>query len=155
MKLRLFVGMGVMALSLMLVGCSMGPMMIQERQSPYDFDKTLETIEQNAEEQGWILAHRFDFQKSLTAHDQPDPGRLVVLKLCQPEIATRMFGQDHTKYVSVMAPCSMAVYEKADGRTYVSAMRMGLMGRLMGGEIAPVMADIAADDEAMLSFLEQ
>ena len=154
MRSRSMFLMGLSGAVLLLAGCSLGPVMIAEHESPYDFDKTLTLVQENAKETGWTIPKVHDFQKSLVKHGQPDPGKLVVVKLCNPEIATRMFGSDERKYVSVMAPCSISIYEKADGKTYVSAMRMGLMGKLMGGEIGKVMADIEADDQRILNFIE-
>ena len=140
------------ALTLSLVGCSMGSLLIHEQRSPYDFDTTLTTVVANANARGWQVPKTFDFQASLLAHGQPDPGRMTVVKLCSPTHASRMFASDGTKYVSVMAPCSIAVYEKSDGKTYVSTMNMGLMAHLMGNEVGPVLADIARDDAAIVAF---
>jgi uncharacterized protein (DUF302 family) len=138
--------------ALALAGCSMGPLLIHEQRSPYDFDTTLATITANAKTQGWQVPKTFDFQASLLAHGQPDPGRMTVVKLCSPTHASRMFASDASKYVSVMAPCSISVYEKSDGNTYVSTMNMGLMARLMGDEVGTVLADIARDDAAIVAF---
>lgn len=135
-----------------LAGCSLGSVMIQERESPLGFEATIERITANAHAHGWEVPRSFDFQQALTARGRPDPGRITVLKLCSPDFATRMFGSDDSKYVSVMAPCSIAVYEKSDGRTYVSTMNMQLMSKLMGAEVGPVLGDIAAEDEAILAF---
>jgi uncharacterized protein (DUF302 family) len=138
---------------LWLAGCSLGPAMIDERQSPLSFEATIERITTNARALGWEVPRSFDFQKALTSRGRPDPGRMTVLKLCSPDFATRMFASDDSKYVSVMAPCSIAVYEKSDGRTYVSTMNMKLMSKLMGADVGPVLGDIAAEDEAILAFI--
>lgn len=142
-------------LLLSLGGCdNLGSLMIEEQRSPYDFDTTITTIIANAEARGWEVPKVFDFQKSLLVRGQPDPGRMSVIKLCSPEFASRMFADDDTKFVSVMAPCSVSVYEKADGGTYVAAMNMGLMAKLMGDDVGPVLADIAADDARILAFTQ-
>jgi uncharacterized protein (DUF302 family) len=132
----------------------MGPMFIHEMESPYDFDGTVATVVENAQTRGWIVPETFDFQKSLVAHGQPDPGRLKVIKLCSPALASRMFARDESKYVSVMAPCSIAVYEKSDGRTYVSAIDMDLMSTLIGGDVGSVLDEIAREDAEIVRFAE-
>ena len=154
MSTRLFRGLLTAGLAILLTACSMGSMMIHEQRSPYDFETTLATVEKNAKAQGWLVAKSFDFQKSLLTHGRPDPGRLTVIKLCSPELATRLFANDETKYVSVMAPCSISVFEKSDGHTYLATMNMGLMARLMGDGVGPVLAEIAADDAAILRFAQ-
>jgi uncharacterized protein (DUF302 family) len=152
MSMRFSLRLLTASLVLWLAGCSMGSLLIHEQRSPYDFDMTLATVVDNAKARGWQVPKTFDFQASLLAHGQPDPGRMTVVKLCSPGHATRMFATDATKYVSVMAPCSIAVYEKSDGHTYVSTMNMGLMAKLMGEDVGPILADIAADDAAIVAF---
>lgn len=149
MESRLF--LSVIA-PVLLAGCSMGSLFIHEARSPYDFDTTVANVVVNAEARGWIVPQTFDFQKSLVEHQQPDPGRMKVIKMCSPQVATRMFGSDDSKYASVMAPCSISVYEKSDGHTYVAAMNMELMSKVMGKKVGPVLADIAEDDAAIIGF---
>lgn len=155
MFIRLGLHSMAVILLLLLSGCdNLGSLMIEEQRSPYGFDATIATIIANAKARGWEVPKVFDFQKSLLAHGQPDPGRMSVIKLCSPEFATRMFTDDGAKFVSVMAPCSVSVYEKADGGTYVATMNMGLMAKLMGDDVGPVLADIAADDAQILAFTQ-
>jgi uncharacterized protein (DUF302 family) len=146
--------MSFMGLIFGLSGCSMGPMFIQEMTSPYGFDETVTTVVENARGRGWLVPETYDFQKSLIAHGHADPGRLTVIKLCSPALASRMFAADDSKYVSVMAPCSISVYEKSDGRTYLSAMDMGLMSTLIGGEVGSVLNEIAREDAEIVRFAE-
>jgi uncharacterized protein (DUF302 family) len=51
-----------------------------------------------------------------------------------------------------MMPCSIAVYEKSDGKVYVSSMNMGLMS---SGVVGDTLAKVAADDAKTLSFLKK
>ncbi|MFB1485932.1 MULTISPECIES: DUF302 domain-containing protein [unclassified Thiocapsa] len=150
--MRYGLSVSFVCLFLLLAGCSMGSMFIHEQRSPYDFDTTVASVVQNAQARGWIVPQTFDFQKSLVAHHQQDPGRMTVIKLCSPELASRMFADDDSKFVSVMAPCSISVYEKSDGQTYLAAMDMALMSKLIGGSVGPVLADIAAEDAAIIGF---
>jgi uncharacterized protein (DUF302 family) len=137
----------------LLAGCEMGSMMIQEKKSPYGYEQTIATLQENAKARGWIVPKVYDFQRSLLANDQPDPGRVTVLKLCHPKFAGRMLEKDASKFVSVMMPCSVSVYEKDDGKTYVAAMNMNLMSRVMGVEVGSILKQVAAEDEAILGFL--
>jgi uncharacterized protein (DUF302 family) len=140
--------------TVVLAGCSVSDMMIDEKKSPYDFDKTVATIQENAMKRDWLVAKVYDFQKSLLKHKQPDPGRIKVLKLCHPEIAGKMLANDENKHVSVMMPCTISVYEKKDGNTYVAMMNMSLMSKVMGGEIGAILKRVAEEDAALLAFLE-
>jgi uncharacterized protein (DUF302 family) len=137
---------------LVLYGCTLGTLMVHEHLSPYDFDATITKIVENARTRGWEIPKTFDFRASLVTRGQPDPGPLTVIKLCSPELAARMFAHDSSKWVSAMAPCSISVYKKADGQTYIATINMGLLAKLMGSEVGPVLADIAREDAAIVRF---
>lgn len=146
--------LSVLILAIFLAGCNLGGMMFHEKQSPYDFDKTVELIQANAEAEGWIIPKTYDFQASMLKYNQPDPGKIKVLKLCQAEYASKMLSQDDSKYVAAMMPCSIAVYEKSDGKVYVSSMNMGLMSKMFSGVVSDTLAKVANDDAKILNFLE-
>ena len=147
--------LSALALVALLSSCSMGEMMVHEKQSPYEFDKTVEVITANAKAHGWIMPKVYDFQESLLKHKQPDPGKVKVLKICQPEYAGKMLSQDDSKFVAAMMPCSIAVYVKSDGKVYVSSMNMGLMSKMFSGVVGDTLAEVASDDAKILSFLEK
>lgn len=147
--------LSVLALVALLSGCNMGEIMIHENQSPYDFDKTVEVITANAKAEGWMMPKVYDFQKSLLENKQPDPGKVKALKICHPEFASRLLSQDDSKFVAAMMPCSIAVYEKSDGKVYVSSMNMGLMSKMFSGVVGDTLAEVARVDSKILSFLEK
>jgi uncharacterized protein (DUF302 family) len=70
------------------------------------------------------------------------------LKICQPDYAEKVLKDDAARFLAVMMPCSIAVYEKKDGKTYVSSMNAALMGHLFGGTVAEVMAGPVASETA-------
>lgn len=141
-----------LATLLVLYGCAVGTLMVNEHRSPYSFDATVAKIVENAKARSWEIPKTFDFRASLIARGQPDPGPLTVIKLCSPELASRMFARDSSKWVSAMAPCSISVYEKSDGQTYIASINMGLLAKMMGDDVGPVLADIAREDAAILRF---
>jgi uncharacterized protein (DUF302 family) len=144
----------VIALVALLTGCAaMGSMMIHEQQSPYDFDKTVATINENAKAAGWVIPTVYDFQDILIRDKKPDPGKIKVIKICKADIASELFTSDDSKFVSVVAPCSISVYEKTDGRTYVSTMNMALMSKLFTSKINQTLSRVAEDDERITEFL--
>jgi uncharacterized protein (DUF302 family) len=138
---------------ILLVGCSPGKIMVHENESPYEFDKTVELITGNAKERGWMVPKTYDFQKSLIAAGQPDPGRIKIIKLCHPKYAGPLLRKDDSKFIAVMMPCSVAVYEKSDGNTYVTSMNMGLMSSLFSGEVGSTLSQVAEEDEIILRFV--
>jgi uncharacterized protein (DUF302 family) len=153
MKMVWFVATSIISSTIILAGCSMGELMVHEAKSPFDFEETISEVKASAERLGWVVPKVFDFQKSLLKFEQDDPGRIKVLKVCKPEYAARLLVRDESKYVSVLMPCSVAVYEKSDGYTYVAAMNMQLMSMLFDGEIGDTLSAVAKEDRSILSFI--
>jgi uncharacterized protein (DUF302 family) len=142
----------IISSAIFLAGCSMGELMVDEVMSPFGFEETVSLITEQARHQGWVVPKVHDFQHSLLKFNQENPGRIKVVKVCKPEYASRLLSQDESKYVSVLMPCSVSVYEKTDGRTYVASMNMALMSRLFPGEIGDTLSAVAKEDRIMLSF---
>jgi uncharacterized protein (DUF302 family) len=74
--------------------------------------------------------------------------------MCRITYATGLLMADDTKYVAVMMPCSVAIYEKSDGNTYVASMNIGMMDKVFGGAVDHTMSKVAADDKKILGFAE-
>jgi uncharacterized protein (DUF302 family) len=154
MKTARISSISIISSAIILAGCSMGELMVHEAKSPYDFEKTVAVITEEARHQGWVIPKVHDFQKSLLKFDQDDPGRIKVVKVCKPEYAARLLRQDDSKFVSVLMPCSLSVYEKSDGHTYVAAMNMELMSMLFQGDIGDTLSAVAEEDKSILSFMK-
>ncbi len=129
-------------------------MMIHEANSPYDYNTTVDMVTTNAESEGWTVPKVYDFRKSILGAGSGDVGRVKVIEMCQPEYASGLLGADDTKFVAVMMPCTVAVYEKSDGGTYVASMNVGIMGKVFGGAVDQTMSKVAADDRKILRFVE-
>ena len=54
--------------------------------------------------------------------------------------------------LTAIMPCNIAVYEKSDGKTYVSMMNLGLMGKMFGGDVETMEVKLAPQMEQMLAF---
>jgi len=81
-----------------------------------------------------------------------DPGRPVrLLNICQAQHASAILQDDKARVASTLMPCTISVYETADG-VKVGSMNAGLMGRLFGGTIARIMAGPVAAEQA--TFLD-
>ena len=127
-------------------------LMINESPSPHDMATTLARIEKNAKEMGWQVAKTYDFRESIRKHIGKDVGPVKVMEMCQPGYATRMLSKDLNKRLAVMMPCAIAVYDKADGKTYVASMNMELMSQVFPGDVGEVLGAVARDDARILGF---
>ena len=132
----------------LLAGVKLMPrMMVAEIQSPMGYEETIAYIHHNVTNAGWKVSALMRLDRTLARE-----GKTVLpaasLKICQPDYAERVLKDDDARFLAVMMPCSIAVYEKNDGKTYVSTMNTGLMGRLFGGTAAEVMAGPVAKETA-------
>ena len=129
-------------------------LLVKETQSPYGFEETLEKIEANAKELGWKVPGKWkaNFQANFNKIVGIDIGPMKLLKMCEPKIAAELLVKDENKYLSVMMPCTFAVYEKSDGKTYVAMMNLGVVGRLLGGDVVTAMEVAMPDMEKMVDF---
>jgi uncharacterized protein (DUF302 family) len=131
----------------------MPKIMIHEKESPLGYTETIQHLESTITSNGWIISRTLDLQKSMDKQEKNIPP-VTLLKICQADYADQILNTDDAMYVSVMMPCGIAIYQKSDGKTYVSTMNTGLMGRMFGGVVAKVMGGpVAADEEQFLNFL--
>ena len=130
------------------------PQMLIERESPLGFDDTLTRIEANAKELGWKVPKKWkvNFRGNMKRATGKDIGPNKVLKMCEPHAAVELLLIDEYKMLTAMMPCTIAVYEKSDGKTYVSMMNLDLMGKMFGGEVARITVKLAPQMEQMLTF---
>ena len=136
---------GIMLVVGLASGCSMKSMMVDERVSPYGVEETVAKIQENAKTIGWATPGVKDMRKSIKKHGGPDIGGEVrIVELCNAGHASKILLQDEGRYSALLMPCAIAVYEKSDGKTYVSNMEAERMGGMMGGIVAEVMADVDA-----------
>ena len=120
-------------------------MMIVTNESRLGFDETVVELEKATEQNGWIISTVMDMNKSMAKRNVEFGPRVKLIKLCHPEYAKSVLTTD--RYISVMMPCTFAVWQGDDQKVYISKMNMGLMARLFGGNIAHVMGGKVAEDE--------
>ena len=126
--------------------------MVSEKQSPLGYEETIAFIQANATNSGWKVSAVMRLDKTL-AKEGKSVLPVASLKICQPDYAEQVLNDDDARFLSVMMPCSIAVYEKADGKTYVSTMNASLIGKLFGGTVSDVMAGpVSKETAAFVDF---
>ncbi|MFA6401903.1 MAG: DUF302 domain-containing protein [Salinivirgaceae bacterium] len=99
---------------------------IIEQVSPFNVATTVEKLIAAATAKNWQNPAVHDLQQSLAKS-----GKAVlpvkVVEICKPEYSGKMLEKDDERIVSVMMPCRISVYEKADGKTYVTLLNMTAM----------------------------
>lgn len=119
---------------------------IIEKQSRFDFDKTVEMISAEAVNRGWKVPFIFDLQMSLLKAGQ-EVRPVKIVEICKPAYSGKILSVDADRIISVMMPCRISVYQKEDGNTYISIMDAGKIIPLMPEAAGEVMK--AASDETI------
>lgn len=124
-------------------------MMLKEDVSPHNFETTVEKFEVAVVQQGWKIPAIHDLQATMHNFGKT-VGPVKVFELCHPDHAEQILRESEERIVSTMMPCRVAIYEKADGKTYISRMNSKLMAGAMGGLVKKVMAEAFAENEQMI-----
>ncbi len=133
-----------------IIGISLAPgMMINENESIYSFDETVERIQAEAIEAGWKVPAVHVISNSV-ASGGFDVAPVTVIELCKVDLAGNILSDDESRIVSSMMPCRVAVYEDEEGRVIVSRMNTGLVSKMFGGNIAAIMADATDETEQIV-----
>jgi uncharacterized protein (DUF302 family) len=133
---------------------SAGRMMLKEMKSPYDHQKTVDTIVSRVQAApGWHVVKVYDMNKEILENGGEAVGKYAVIQYCSGKYAGRMLAADGRKRIGAMMPKNFAVYEKADGQVYVTSANGAVMGKLFGGETEGIIEEVSLEVEGMLRFM--
>ncbi|MCP3669740.1 MAG: DUF302 domain-containing protein [Gammaproteobacteria bacterium] len=138
-----------------IVGWNMMPgMMLHEGLSPYGTEETVNRIKESAKKKGWVVPGVKPLHKSIMKHGGGKVLPTMLINLCQANYAFSILREDENKKISVFMPCTISVYEKSDGKTYIGSMNARLLGEMFGGSVAEVMKDVSADQQSFIEFAQ-
>ncbi|MFA6701693.1 MAG: DUF302 domain-containing protein [Dysgonamonadaceae bacterium] len=125
--------------------------MFYENKSAYGFDDTISRLSDIIVKSGWKVSYIHDLQDTMRKNGV-EVASVKVIELCNPNYSYRILSDDTLRIYSNMLPCRISVYEKADGKTYVSRMNFALMAAQIGGIVQEVMSVAYHDVEG---YIEQ
>ena len=116
--------------------------------------ETIAKVKSKAKEMGWKVRKSWaiNFQKNLKKVVKVDIGPNKVLGMCEPQAAADILIHDELKQLSVMMPCKYAVYQKSDGKTYISIMNMNLLGTAFGDVVKGITTELAPQMTKMVTL---
>ncbi len=123
-------------------------LMLREHASPLGVEETAAAIKERAEKAGWVVSSISPLDQSVRKHGGAELPPIRLVNLCQAQHASRILADQDQRLVSVLMPCTIAVYSDDAGHTRMSTMNAGLLGRFFGGAVAEVMAGPVARDQA-------
>ncbi|MEN8115522.1 MAG: DUF302 domain-containing protein [Bacteroidota bacterium] len=125
-------------------------MMLLENESQYaSFEETVTKFEQSVKDHEWKIPATHDLQKTMAKYGK-DVKKVKVFELCHPDHAGKILLESEERIVSSLMPCRVAIYEKHDGKVYISRMNSGMMASTMEGVIPEVMDEAAKQNEEIL-----
>ncbi|MCK5812364.1 MAG: DUF302 domain-containing protein [Clostridiales bacterium] len=156
MKKNILIGviafvLGIVIASTAIIVVAPGAMLLED-ESKYEFDETVEVLTASIESHGWKLPAVHDLQKTMIKFGY-DVKKVQIFELCHPEHAARILEADEERIVSSLMPCRIAIYEREDGKVYISRLNSSLMSSLMGGLIKDVMTTAAEQNEEILEAI--
>jgi uncharacterized protein (DUF302 family) len=123
-----------------------------EDECQYPFEKTIELIKSEVEKKTWRVTAIHDLQETLKKNGQ-DVLPVKVFAICHPKYSGQILSGDTERIVSPLMPCRLSVYQKSDGKSYISRMDPKVIDRMFTGKVAQVMKESANDVEDILEII--
>ncbi len=156
MKKTILSGLIGLVLGAFLMGYimyAMAPgMMMMEDESKFEFAETATKLEQSIKDNGWSTPAVHDLKKTMTKFGY-DVKEARVYEICHPSHASKILLADDDRIVASLMPCRIAIYEKNDGKTYISRMNSGLMAQMMSDLVIEVMGDASRESEEIMKVI--
>lgn len=144
----------VLALLLSITSCkpTNDTSILSERESRFDFEQTVEQLQSNAAELGYVVPIIHDMQANmLKAGVAVAPAKII--ELCHGGRAQAILTSDNDRFNMAMLPCRVAVYEKANGLTYISWTNYDQFSQLEHGVSLNVFRQVASDYDEIIEPL--
>ena len=127
-------------------------LMLREVPSPFGVEETAARIQRNIQSlsaNGWSLSGVRNPAKAVANSGTNVPPTLLI-EACSTKYSGPMLKNDDTRILSILMPCTITVYKKDDGKTYIGLMNSGLMGKMFG--VGDIMGEVAKDQEQFITF---
>ncbi|MDD3876693.1 MAG: DUF302 domain-containing protein [Bacteroidales bacterium] len=139
--------------TVIVIYTSLSSLVLKEDISKFNFEQTEEELQKAISEMGWKIPKIHDLQETMEKFGKPAVRKVKVYEICHPDHAHEILSRDNERIVSSMLPCRISIYEKSDGKVYISRMNTSLMGRVMKGVVPKVMQSATVDSEKIISSL--
>lgn len=122
--------------------------MFDLRTSRLGFEETVTAIRSAAEKRGWKVERVHDVQASMRAGGAKEALPMKVISTCPPGSNDKLARASQGKAPPL--PCRVTVFQDKEGKVQVVRLNTSLFAKAMQGDPARVMAEVAAEEEAML-----
>jgi len=98
-----------------------------EKVSPFNITATVEKLVESAKQKKWKNTAIHDLQQDL-AKSGKKARPMQVIEICKQEYSGYLHEKNRERIATIlMMPCRISIYEKEDGRAYVSLLNMAAM----------------------------
>jgi len=120
----------------------MQQMMFRVDTSTLSFEKTVSSLTESAQQNGWVIPDTRDLQHEYHKAGLTDMTRCTILYFCNPQGGYKILtSSDKSKSMSVMMPMGVSIYETTGGQVEIAAMNLSLMSNFFSGVIKEVLKD--------------
>jgi uncharacterized protein (DUF302 family) len=123
--------------------------MFLESESRFGFDETVNILNETVTAGGWKVLAIHDLQASMKKAGK-DVAAVKVFEICNPNHSYKLLARDDERIYSSLMPCRFSVYEKSDGRVYISRINATIMSKQIGGIVDEVMTAANNDAESFI-----
>lgn len=124
--------------------------MLWENESRYSMQETEEILIRKAAENGWRVPKVHDLQETLKNNGY-DVLQVKVMEICKPAHAFEILSRNSERIASPLMPCRIAIFERPDGKVYISRMNSGVIGKFMHGVIPSMMKKATSEMEDIIN----
>lgn len=105
-------------------------LMFKESKSKHDFETTVKMVKESFSKD-WLVPWETNIQDRYIAEGYTEMTKATIIPICRPEGGYDIAQHDKFKLIMPLMPLQISVYEKADGSTYVSRMKVTMMSNMM------------------------
>ena len=129
--------------------------LIIEKESRFDFDTTVGKLIELATARSWGNPANHDLQQTL-AKSGKTVKPVKIIEICKPQYSGQMLEKNHERIAPVMMPCRISVYEKEDGKIYISMINGHALAAAMPPSTIDIMSQAALEiDEIVAEVILQ
>lgn len=141
------------ALTLLIATQMAGRMMFSEVPSPYTVEETTARIQQNimAAGNGWSMSGLRNPIKPIEA-EGGNALPVLLIEACSTKYSGPILKMDDVRFLSLLMPCKISVYKKADGKVYIGILNAGMIARFFGSEVEAIMEHVVADQKKFITM---
>jgi len=120
-----------------------------ENESPFPFIDTCDALRVEAEKNNWRVPMVHDLQETMLKWGK-QIGQIRIYEFCKPESAYEILSLDAEKLISSLMPYRIAVFERKNGKTYVSLMNLKPITFFAGGKVRRIMKRTADEIDIII-----